>query len=415
MPLKLHYIARERPQSGRAATLQIFHTLRGLAAVAPARGVEVLFVTPWPESLVRARCAELTGLDLPASVRVASLGHGPRLPWLHRAWPGPVWPAILARLSRYLADAAGSTSPSVVYTRNRLVAAQTAPERRPPLIFEEHSLRFREKAETRSLPEASPEIERLRSSEGEALRRSQGVVAITRALLDDIQQALPFDAPAWVIPDGAATELFSVPSEERKTEPWSFLYVGSLRPWKGLATTLDALSFAPRARLDIVGGDLDGTDARALRHLVRAHGLEARVRLHGSVPQPALRPFLARASAGILSLDGRFSIAARYTSPLKLFEYLAAGLPVLATRLPSLSEVIVDGENGLLFEPGDARALGLAMRRLGEDPTLRERLARGALEAAPRFTWERRAESILEACEAVLGTGAPSGSGGRPG
>ena len=67
-----------------------------------------------------------------------------------------------------------------------------------------------------------------------------------------------------------------------------------------------------------------------------------------------------------------------YFSPLKLFEYMACGVPVVATNLGQISEVVRDGETGLLCPPGDHEALVAACERLLEDPDLRSRLGKAA-------------------------------------
>jgi glycosyltransferase involved in cell wall biosynthesis len=92
-------------------------------------------------------------------------------------------------------------------------------------------------------------------------------------------------------------------------------------------------------------------------------------------------------------------------SPLKMFEYMAAGRAILATDLPSVREVLVDGESALLVPPGDAPALARGMCRLLADADLRERLGVRARAEAARYSWDARARRLLE--------GLPSLPGGR--
>jgi glycosyltransferase involved in cell wall biosynthesis len=82
-------------------------------------------------------------------------------------------------------------------------------------------------------------------------------------------------------------------------------------------------------------------------------------------------------------------------SPLKLFEYMARGLPVVAADLPSLRDVVRDGENGVLFRDGDPPALADAVRRLLADPTRRAAIAAQARQDAGRYSWTARAQHIL--------------------
>jgi len=91
------------------------------------------------------------------------------------------------------------------------------------------------------------------------------------------------------------------------------------------------------------------------------------------------------------------------TSPLKLFEYMAAGRPIVASDLPSTAEILRNGENGLLVPPGDPHALADALRRLRDDPALGERLAAQAARDVQAYTWEARARRILDFIRAKAG------------
>jgi glycogen(starch) synthase len=86
---------------------------------------------------------------------------------------------------------------------------------------------------------------------------------------------------------------------------------------------------------------------------------------------------------------------AYHASPLKLFEYMACGGTILSSDLPATAEVVRDGETALLVPPGDVAALAHAMRRLYDDPALRQRLGQAAQHKSARYTWQARAESIL--------------------
>jgi glycosyltransferase involved in cell wall biosynthesis len=97
----------------------------------------------------------------------------------------------------------------------------------------------------------------------------------------------------------------------------------------------------------------------------------------------------------------RSAMTERHTSPLKAFEAMAAGRPIVASDLPSSREVLRHGENALLVPPGDAAALAAALRRLADDPALAARLARGAFEEAPRYSWDARARSLRGLLEEV--------------
>ena len=88
------------------------------------------------------------------------------------------------------------------------------------------------------------------------------------------------------------------------------------------------------------------------------------------------------------------AISTQFTSPLKLFEYMAVGRPIVASDLPAIREVLEDNVTALLVPGGDAAAIAAAVRRLIDDPALAARLARGAALAVRDYSWDRRAERI---------------------
>jgi glycosyltransferase involved in cell wall biosynthesis len=103
----------------------------------------------------------------------------------------------------------------------------------------------------------------------------------------------------------------------------------------------------------------------------------------------------AIAKCGVLVLPNiRSTISERYTSPLKLFDYLAAGRAIVASDLPAIREVLTAEYNALLVEPGRADLLAAALSRLDADPALRLRLSRQAFDDAARYGWDARAAAL---------------------
>jgi glycosyltransferase involved in cell wall biosynthesis len=177
--------------------------------------------------------------------------------------------------------------------------------------------------------------------------------------------------------------------------PFTVGFVGTLKPWHGVPVLIEAFTrlqaLIPTARLVIVG---DGPQRASLVQDVEHRGLTPHVQFVGAVP-PADVPFYLR------SLD----VAAApypdysdfYFSPLKVFEYMAAGLPIAASRIGQVNEVLRDNETALLFTPGDATELAAALARLGRDPDLRARLGTAARAVALReHTWQSVVIRVLD-------------------
>jgi glycosyltransferase involved in cell wall biosynthesis len=132
-----------------------------------------------------------------------------------------------------------------------------------------------------------------------------------------------------------------------------------------------------------------------VRARVAALGLAARTEMPGTLPQAQVAAELARAAVVVVPFL-HTAMTERHTSPLKAFEAMAAGRPIVASALPSSREFLRDGENALLVPPGDPARLADAVRRVLADDALALRLARAAWDASPAFSWEARAAALRE-------------------
>ncbi|MDP9285494.1 MAG: glycosyltransferase family 4 protein [Actinomycetota bacterium] len=171
--------------------------------------------------------------------------------------------------------------------------------------------------------------------------------------------------------------------------PGTFVFVGRLTEQKALTVALAALARVPAGRLLLVG---DGPERSRLEEAAHAEGVADRVQFVGSLSRAVAQRYVAGARASLLS-------SAWENLPHSVVEALAVGTPVVATSVGGVPEVIRDGENGLLVPPNDPDALALAMTRVLEDDTLRERLAAAARPSVAAFGRDAiyaRLESLLE-------------------
>ena len=173
----------------------------------------------------------------------------------------------------------------------------------------------------------------------------------------------------------------------------SVVYAGHLYAWKGVDVLLDALGQLAGVRGVIVGGYEKEPDLARLRERAARLGISDRVTFTGLVPPSAVAAYL-RAARVLVLPNPASAISTRFTSPLKLFEYMAAGRPIVASDLPSIREVLRHEENALLVEPGNPTALAAGVRRLLEDPALADRLAQAATTGVQDYSWDRRAERL---------------------
>jgi glycosyltransferase involved in cell wall biosynthesis len=163
---------------------------------------------------------------------------------------------------------------------------------------------------------------------------------------------------------------------------------------------VDAMASVPGARLVILGGIRGEADGARIEELVRARGLSDRTEMPGTVSPARVAEELRRAAVVAVPFLAT-AMTERHTSPLKAFEAMAAGRPIVASDLPSSREVLRDGENALLVPPGSAAGLAAALRRVLDDTDLARRLAERAYAAAPAYSWDARARALTDLIEAA--------------
>jgi len=200
-----------------------------------------------------------------------------------------------------------------------------------------------------------------------------------------------------VVPNGVDPNRF--PLKPRDASPalrhvWSVGFVGTLKPWHGLSTLLEGFAILHRThadtRLVIVG---DGPERVHVEARADALGVRDAVRLTGAVAPGQVPGLLASMDVAAAPYP---NLPDFHFSPLKVFEYMAAGLPVVASRIGQIAEVIRDGENGLLCPPGDPSAFAAALCRVKQEPDLGARLGRAARALVIRdYTWDRVACRVL--------------------
>lgn len=171
--------------------------------------------------------------------------------------------------------------------------------------------------------------------------------------------------------------------------PFTVGFLGSLRPWHDIGVLLDAMEIVRRripAHLLIVG---DGPDRARLAHRLQAIGAE----VTGMVPHADLPRHLARLDVGVAPYSAGQPF---YFSPLKLFDYMGAALPVVASRVGDMAAMLQEGRLGLLCPPDDPDALARALERLAADPALRTQLGvAGRAHVMAHHTWDRVARRVL--------------------
>jgi glycosyltransferase involved in cell wall biosynthesis len=175
-------------------------------------------------------------------------------------------------------------------------------------------------------------------------------------------------------------------------------YIGHLYAGRGMELILALTKNCPWADFHVVGG----TDSDVAYWRDQLKALD-NITLYGFVPPAQIEAY--RQSCDVLlapyqrkvSVHGNRGIdTSRWMSPLKIFEYMAAGKVILCSDLPALREVLTHEETALLCEPGNVQSWLTALKRLRDEPSSRQRLGeRARAEFKAKYTWQARAENVL--------------------
>jgi glycosyltransferase involved in cell wall biosynthesis len=389
--MRILYLADIRFPLERANGIQSIETCHALAA----RGHDVTLIVR-PDSHEPARDPfEFYGL--------------PRLSNLH-VDVAPVTGPIAARRAGYLTfalgRAIGHARQDLIFTRDLGLASlvlRLPRALRAPLVYEAHTIAADAAAARPQMianaPAASEaKLRRLTARDQRVWRGADGYVTITDGLRRELETRFGPRERTAVVPDGvravdrtdrSATEN----TEQPAADQFVIGYAGHLYPWKGVDIVVEAVAALTDTRGLIVGGHDKEPDLERVKAFAKELSCESRITFTGLLPPPAVRAKLAEADVLLLP-NPKSAISNAFTSPLKLFEYMAAERPIVASDLPSIREVLRDDENALLVEPGNPQAFVNAITRLKKDATLAKRLAARARADVAQFTWRARAERL---------------------
>jgi glycosyltransferase involved in cell wall biosynthesis len=269
-----------------------------------------------------------------------------------------------------------------------------------PVVVEVNAPLLAEQAEYRALalPDAA------RTIEAEVFRNADALAVVSDELIPYVTRRGADPARVHVIGNAVDTRAFHpgvAPDSDLAIDPGAFVvgFTGSLKPWHGIEVLLRAFrelrAVLPSAHLLIVG---DGPRRAWVEGYAEAAGLTSAVTLAGWVPHQRLPALIARmdaATAPYPEADGH------YFSPLKLYEYLAVGRPVVASRIGQCATLLEGTGAGLLVPPGDPEALAAALLDLARNPPRAARLACAAADLGRRHDWTDNARRVAAIAEQV--------------
>lgn len=372
--MKIIYLANARIPTEKAHGVQIMNTCAALSA----EGVDVELVVPKRSNPIKEDAFTFYGLE--RSFRITRL---PCLDLLGSFLPKKLSFALQTAsftISAFFLSLKRPVGERLIYGRDEAILA--------PLSLCSKDVYW--ESHTGSLNRFAKAL----------LRRAKGVVSISDGLARLYEGAGLSPERSLVSRDAVDLRSFALPEDRDALREKLGLpkgtrivtYSGSigLYSWKGVDVFLRSLSFlgAQNIAFLIVGGTKD-----EIRRL-RAEYLDERIFFAGSVRPASVPAYLKASDVLVLPNKSGNEVSERYTSPMKLFEYMASERPIVASDLPSIREVL-NRDNSVLFSPNDPQALAQSLTEVLRDPELCRRIAKNASRDVSAFTWEKRAKSLV--------------------
>ena len=265
-----------------------------------------------------------------------------------------------------------------------------SPRLAPRLFFEGHRVPW----------EATLHPEKLK-----ILSQIGGVITVNQSLKDEYTRYGIGPQKIMVAPAGVNLKRFEDVPDKRMArralhkhdDHFLIGYVGHLYPWKGIDTLVQSMLYlSPKYHLVLVGGL--PADIRRVQKQVAKMKIP-RTTLSGYLPPTEILPYLAAVDVLVLPTSGKEKMGHYYTSPLKLFEYMAVGRPIVASDLPSTREILQHERNAYLVRADDPSSLAQGIRWVSEHPELAQSLAEQARLEVQAYSWENRAQKIIDFME----------------
>lgn len=169
------------------------------------------------------------------------------------------------------------------------------------------------------------------------------------------------------------------------------LYTGHLYSWKGADTAAECAEYIKDDSVQVVF--VGGTEVDIYR-FKKNYGQIKNISILGKKPHQEMPLYMKSADILLLPNSAKEDISKLYTSPMKLFEYMASGTPIIASDLPSIREILNE-EVSFFFEPDNPRNLADTINKVLSDYTNSEKVGKNAQTESEKYSWDKRAEDVL--------------------
>jgi len=238
------------------------------------------------------------------------------------------------------------------------------------------------------------------SIENFLVRRCNAIITVSESIATELAKRYRIPHPYVIInaPSLAKTSINTAVQSLRKSLDISdqykiLLYSGGLTFGRGLAKTIESLQYLPSCYFVMMGyGSEDYV--KYLRELAIKHNVVSRIAFFGPVAPQEVITFVSTADLGIAAIENT-CLSYYYCSPNKLFEYIAAGIPVVASDFPELRRIVEEFKVGCTFNPDDPKDIARAINWVLEDEQRLVELKANARKAAAVLNWDNEEKKLL--------------------
>lgn len=389
----------------------VAHKGAGLPDAERVEGFEVVRVQhdPWPARALRRMIARRSGHADPAAVTFRPQDRAPRTPLgrlasrledlARRSYASAAYAQFYATALR-----AGLSCRADVYCAHDLdtlpVAAIAATLCRSRLVYDSHELFLDQPTVP---PRTGAGRRKWEAIERRLSRRADLVLTVNESIARELRMRYGLDVPPLVIRNvpraGKEHGDASHWRDQLVTEGPVLLFTGGISAGRGLAHLVAALAFLPDVTL-VLMGPADAAEVGRLQAQATSIGAGRRLIVCPPVAPDAVASAAAEADVGVVPYRP-VSKNHRMSLPTKLFEYFAAGLPVVASDLPEIARLIRERDAGVLFDPDDPHSIAAAVSAVVSNDAAYGRFRMNALRAGQDLRWEHEVQPLLKAWRAL--------------
>lgn len=228
-------------------------------------------------------------------------------------------------------------------------------------------------------------------------------VATTQAVKNDLEKHFEIPQKNIVLArNGVNIEKFQTLAQEHinlyqeftiSENSYIISYSGSFKWWKGINTLLESMILLKEKNIHLILMGGTENEIKEIKTYTEKNGIQNLIHFTGYINHDKMTKILAQSHLAVIP-NNKSEEGLKYTSPMKLFEYMAVGVPFISSRLPSIKEIIPEEQLSIYFEPENSQDLAQKIQYTISDEQLLEKIHKESLSLVSQYTWKNRADII---------------------